>query len=183
MSDEHKPKPPRASRPEFPVELPSRPHHESRTQPHESTRLDEQLRRYLEEHERDKSEGNTIGNLRNEVRDVKVELHQTGIDVREVATEQRLMRLRLDRHGREIRALKEKVFHADPDEMDTGVHQVQDLKNHLAAKELELKERRDSTWWRRSKIQWAVAAIAATLTMSIGGLGTVLWYVLTHGGK
>ncbi len=156
--------------------------------------LDGLLREYLEKAKRDEHDGNTIAVLRQEVhetrvelQDTKLEVHETRREISEVSAEQRLMRLRLDRHGRDIRDLKAKVFHTDPEEHDTGVHQVNDLKRHLAELEHENKTHRDSVWWRRTKIQWVAAAIGAVLLACVGGVGTILWYVVTHmppaGGK
>lgn len=173
--DEPRPRPARISRPEFTAE-------EVHSQAKRTT-LDEQLWRYLQEVERDRAEGNTIRNLRNEISDVRLEVHQAGNELREVMTEQRLMRLRLDRHGKDIRDLKAKIYHSEGEELDTGAHQVEDLKRHLREKQAELKDRRDSVWWRRQKIQWAAAIAGVAATTALGGIGTVLWYVLTHGGK
>lgn len=135
-------------------------------------KLDQQLRVFLEETERDRAEGNTIANLR-------LETHQLRTELREVATEQRLMKMRLDRHGRDIRELKTRLEWDGEEEMDTGQHQVDDLKRHLAVKEAELKDRRDSTiWWKRQKWQWLVGAIGALVMLVVAALGSVIWFLV-----
>lgn len=134
--------------------------------------LDRKLREFLDEHAEDKANGNTIANLR-------LEVHQIRNDMNELAAEQRVHRLRLDRHGKDIKALKEAVFNRT-EEIDTGVHQVEDLRRHLAEKEAELKERRDSVWWQRQKVTWAVGILAFVGTSTLLGLGGVIWYLLTH---
>ena len=181
MSDE-RPRPPRASRPDSHPEL------------------DEQLRSYLGEVQRERAEGFTlqaltrqvhelqsqvtegvseIGDLKLEVTELKLEVHEQNRQIGEIAFEQKAMRLRMDRHGKDIRELKRMVFHSD-DDMDTGSHQVEDLRKHLAAKETELKEQRDSVWWRRQKVQWFGAALGTATMAIVGGAATVIWYLLTH---
>jgi hypothetical protein len=139
--------------------------------------LDAKLRAYLEEHARDREEGNTIANLR-------LGLHQLQLDVNEVAAEQKVMKLRLDRHGKDIRELKQHVYSRESDEFDTGVHQVEDLRRHLAEKQSELEERRrDSVWWKRKKAEWVVAALGAIAMAMLTGTGGAIWFFVTHGGK
>lgn len=130
--------------------------------------LDRKLQSFLEETERERAHGHTIANLR-------VEINSLRSDVQEVATEQRLQKLRLDRHGRDIRAIKQHLEWND-EEMDTGQHQVVDLKRALAEKEAEIKARRDSgIWWKRQKWQWLIAALGAIalvgITTTLGVLG------------
>lgn len=130
--------------------------------------LDRKLQSFLEETERERRHGHTIANLRMEINSLRS-------DVQEVATEQRLQKLRLDRHGRDIHAIKRHLEWHD-DDMDTGQHQVADLQRALQQKENELKERRDSgIWWKRQKWQWLVAALGAIalvgITTTLGVLG------------
>lgn len=142
------------------------------------TKYDKLLRDFLEADARDRADGNTIANLR-------LEQHQLRNDMQEVVQEQRLMKLRLDRHGRDIREIKQRLDFGN-DDFDTGVHQVEDLKRHLAAKEAELRERRDSgIWWRRQKWQWAMAAVGAVAAGIVGGTATIAWHFLSRafGGK
>jgi hypothetical protein len=139
------------------------------------------LRDYLEEYEQAKAEGNTIANLR-------IELHQVRMVQQEQSADIQMLKLRVDRHGRAIREIKSRFDANDGEsiasvEHDTGVHQVADLRKHLEAKEAELKEHRDSVWWRRQKVTWLVASIGFGVAGSLGGLATVLWYLLTHGSK
>ncbi len=137
-------------------------------------KLDAQLRAYLEDVARDKADGNTIANLR-------IELHQLRVDMNELSTEQRLMKLRLDRHGRDIREIKQRIEWGDESSADTGQHQVEDLRRHLAAKEAELAERKDSgMWWRRKKREWLVAALGALVMLTVGAFGTVTWFFITR---
>lgn len=137
-------------------------------------KLDAQLRAYLDDVARDKADGNTIANLR-------IELHQLRADMNELSTEQRLMKLRLDRHGRDIREIKQRIEWGDESHSDTGQHQVEDLRRHLAAKEAELSERKDSgMWWRRKKREWLVAALGALVMLTIGGFGTITWFFITR---
>lgn len=169
MSDDNpRPKPPRPSNPEF-------PYHESATA--RRADLDSRLRAYLEEHEQDKAEGNTIANVR-------IEMHQLQVDMREMNMRMKTTELRLDRHGRAIREIRQRLD-LDGDDVDTGVHQVEDLRKHLQAKEqehkMELKEHRDSIWWRRQKINWMVAALGSSFVLTLSTIGTLIWYILTHG--
>lgn len=141
------------------------------------------LREYLAFWQQDQNEGNTIKNLRSELHDTRLEMGQMQIDLKEVATEQRLVRLRLDRHGRDIRELKRIVYHRGEagDEVDTDVHQVEDLRRHLAEKEQEIRERRDSvTWWKRKRVDVIIAIGGAIAMLGITALGGVVWYVITH---
>lgn len=135
--------------------------------------LDAKLRDYLLEQERDRAEGNTIANLR-------IEVHQVRSDMHEIKTEQRLMKLRQDRHGRLIREIQERINITDGAEMDTGQHQIEDLKRHLAIKEEEIKDHRNSSiWWRQKKREWAVAAVGALLMLTLGAVGTFMWWMFT----
>lgn len=182
---ENKPKPARGSNPEL---QPHRPPQFTEERPAYRERLDDQLMEYLAAQQEERAAGNTVGNLRNDVLNVKMELHAIRNETGETNAELKLVRLRLDRHGRDIRDLKATVYHKDPDEMDTGSYQVADLRKHLAEKEAELKERRDeqkseTVWWKRQKIQWAAAALGACAALSVGSLGTVLWFLLTHNVK
>lgn len=138
-------------------------------------KLDAQLRAYLEDAARDKAEGNTIANLR-------LEVHQLRADMNELSTEQRLMKLRIDRHGRDIREIKQRIDWGDGDHLaDTGQHQVEDLRRHLAAKEAELQGHKDSgMWWRRKKREWIVAFLGAAAMLVLGAFGTVTWFFITR---
>lgn len=138
------------------------------------TKYDSLLRDFLERERRDRDEGNTIANLR-------LELHQLQLDTNEIGAQVRVHGIRLDRHGRDIRALKQQVFQRVEDDIDTGVHQVEDLKRHLAAKEAELRDQRDSVWWRRKRWEWAAAAVGAVMLLALGAVGTVLWTIITRG--
>lgn len=148
--------------------------------PHARNDTERMLREYLQGWKQDQNEGNTIKTLREEVHDARLEMGQMRIDLNELSTEQRLMRLRMDRHGKAIRELRAKVFHNDEHEVDTDVHQVEDLKRHLQAKEAELRERRDSmTWWKRKKTDMFLAALGAIALLGIGAMGTLIWYIIT----
>jgi len=184
--------------------------------PEMRARLDSQLRAYLDEVERERREGNTIAQLRSdiratrdevhdqgvrldevhtELRDTRLELHEQGRHVSELASEMNLFRMRLDRHGRDISALKARVYHTDPDD-DTGSHQIQDLRNHLARREAEQKEReakleaerkerekeeRESKiWWKRKGWDLGFAALAFVFGNFILGLIALLWFLLRY---
>lgn len=143
--------------------------------------LDAKLRAFLDSFENDKAEGNTIANLR-------LEIHQVSLVQQEQGHEIQMLKLRQDRHGVAIRELR-KRFESAHDigvELDTGVHQVEDLRRHLAEKEAQIQERRDSgIWWQRKKREWAVAAAGALALATLGGFGTVVWFLMTKalGGK
>lgn len=133
--------------------------------------LDARLRSYLLDVERDKHEGNTIANLR-------IELHSVRADMHEIKTEQRLMKLRQDRHGRMIRELQERVNLNDGAEMDTGQHQIEDLRRHLEVKEAELSQHRNSSiWWRQKKREWLATALGAFAALLLGAFGTFIWWI------
>lgn len=142
------------------------------------TKYDQLLKEFLETEARDRAEGNTIANLR-------LEVHQSRLDITELGAEVRMHRLRLDRHGKDLRELKAYVYQRE-DDLDTGVHQVADLKRHLEAKESELRERRDSgIWWKQKKREWLVAGLGALVLAGIGGFGTIAWFIAQKalGGK
>lgn len=187
MSD--RPKPPRSAStprmmlpPTFPKEPPTEQRPKDRPAP-----LDDMLRRYLEEQEQEKADGNTIANVR-------LELHQMQIIQQEHGAEIQMLKLRADRHGRAIREIKTRLDQSVDAghgggvgfvEHDTGVHQVEDLKRHLALKEEELKQvqrdRHDSvTWWRRKRTDILIAVAGAVAMLGITTLGGVIWYVITH---
>lgn len=95
-----------------------------------------------------------------------------------------LQESRIDRHGKEIRKLKEAVFHEENLE-DTGSHNVADL---LRAKELldmkrelesQKEQKRESViWWRRQRFLWIGMGIVALLgVLGSGCAGLVLWKV------
>ncbi|RPH58001.1 MAG: hypothetical protein EHM89_13145 [Acidobacteria bacterium] len=107
-----------------------------------------------------------------------MEMHERGRQLDELAAEQKLMRLRQDRHGKAIRDLKAKVFHTDPDE-DTGVHQLKDLREYVEKQEAENKDRRDSVWWRRKRWEWVMAAGGFVLANLVLGTAGLIWYLLT----
>lgn len=144
--------------------------------------LDAKLRDFLASFEHDRREGNTIANLRIEVHQVRMLQEEHGHKIA-------MLEMRQDRHGQALRELRKRLdsAHDIGVEHDTGVHQVEDLRRHLAAKEDQLKERRDSVmWWRRKKREWLVAALGAAVMLSLGGFGTVVWFFVTHvilGGK
>ncbi len=131
--------------------------------------LDAQLRAYLTAWQEDQSSGNTIANLR-------IEIHQLKIDVEELTTQNTMLRLRVDRHGREIRFIKQHLAIAGEDE-DTGQHQVEDLRRALAAREKELeKHEDDNLWWKRKTIGWFVAVAAWVITSIVA----VAAWAMTH---
>jgi hypothetical protein len=185
--DQNRPKPPRTgSTPKMmlPPTFPKEPSTEQR--PKDRPALDEMLRNYLEEQAQEKADGNTIANVR-------LELHQVQIVQQEHGAEIQMLKLRADRHGKAIRELKNRVdatidaggHSAGFIEHDTGVHQVEDLKKHLAAKEEELKEfrqeRRDSvTWWRRKRTDVLIGVAGALAMLGITTVGGIIWYVITH---
>lgn len=140
-------------------------------------KLDQQLRQFLIEVERERAEGHTIANL-------QLDVGQLRSDIGELYAEQRLIKLRLDRHGKDIKAIKQHL-EWEGAELDTGQHQVEDLKRHLAAKEAEISQRRDSQiWWKRQKTQWIMAAVGGGAILLCSALGSVAWWFIqkTLGG-
>jgi chromosome segregation ATPase len=146
--------------------------------------LDAQLAEFLAACARDRDDGHTIANLR-------IEMHALRSDVNEVSARVHAHELRLDRHGREIRALKQRVD-GQHDDTDTGVHQVEDLRRYMAERELAAKQaeltdrRRDSLWWKRKKVDWLAAIVGGAAVLTLGAIGTVAWFFVSHivlGGK
>src|SRR5262245_28077553 len=122
--------------------------------PSSDPRIDARLKAFLDEKDQEKSEGYTLANILLEVKQLSVtqdEMHQ----------ELRLLKTRVDRHGRNIAQIKQHI-EIEPDSgFDSGLHQVEDLKREIARKDAELKDRRDnSLWWQRSAVKWIVAGIA-----------------------
>jgi hypothetical protein len=113
-------------------------------------------------------------------------------DVRQLAEstheEQIAQASRLERHGKRLRKLEEKVFSEEgsPFEAeDTGTHRIEDL---LKARELaELRKRKeeservkkeDTIWWQRQRWLWAGAIVVAVMgVLGSGCAGLVLWKV------
>lgn len=153
--------------------------------PSSSPDLDKQLKEYLDNAQREREGGYTLEGLYREVADFKCVQNERNRQFDELAAEHKALRLRVDRHGRDIRDLKAHVYNRDAEEFDTGVHQVDDLKRHLAAREAELAETRkakadEESWWKRKKVEWTAAAIGGAVALSVGGVGTVAWYLLIH---
>lgn len=124
------------------------------------------LREFLESFERDQQQGHTLANVR-------LEMHALRMDFQELTTQQQLMKLRLDRHGRDISAIKRHIA-LESDDMDTGQHQIEDLKRALHDQE---QQQRDSMiWWKRQRWQWVAAALGA-LALII--LNTLVTYLMT----
>jgi len=131
--------------------------------------LDTQLSAYLTAWQEDQSSGNTIANLR-------IELHQVKLNVEELTTQNTLLRMRLDRHGQEIRMIKQHLALSGEGE-DTGQHQVEDLKRALANQEKELEKHEEAgRWWKRKAVGWVVAAAAWIITSIVA----VAAWAVTH---
>lgn len=147
--------------------------------------LDNQLKKYLDEVQRERASGYTIEGLYRDFNDFKLEQNERNRQIDELESEHRALRIRVDRHGRDIRDIKAHIWQRDPVEFDTGVHQVEDLRRHLALKEAELSEGKkkveeDRTWWQRKKVEWLAAVIGASVAIVLGGAGTIIWYLLIH---
>lgn len=139
-------------------------------------KLDDQLAEFLDDVEKDKRDGRTVANLHFAVEAMRQEVRATRTEVHAVATRQTQMEVRLDRHGRDIRAIKERLdFEAD--EMDTGSHQIADLRAALEQKQAEINSRHDSMiWWRRQKWQWLVSALSALVILFLTTtFGVIAW--------
>lgn len=135
--------------------------------------LDAILQDFLENELKERRKGHTIANIRLELNAFRVELD-------EHATARKLLEMRVDRHGTSIRELKRKLDMQD--EIDTGQYHVLDLEKLVEQQqEKRDKERRDSLWWRRTKVQWAAWIVGVIITTLISAIGVLLWYVITHG--
>jgi septal ring factor EnvC (AmiA/AmiB activator) len=127
-------------------------------------RLDAKLADFLSAFERDQNQGNTLANVR-------LDMHALRLDVQELTTQQQLTKMRVDRHGRDIAAIKNHLSW-EGEEMDTGQHQIADLKKALHDQE---SARRDSgIWWKRQRWQWFAAALGAVAVLVLNTLVTVL---------
>lgn len=129
-------------------------------------RIDAVLREFLGSWKNDQEKGLTVANLLLEIRQLKIE-------VEEWINENKLLRMRVERHGQRIHALEKHLAIGDSVE-DTGQHQVEDLKRLLAERERQLEERKEEgRWWRRTSVKWIVAGVAWIVTTLVT-LGTAI---------
>lgn len=130
----------------------------------QSDRRDQQLTKFLDEAARDRAKGLTLAN-------VLVELKSISARQKEDRSEIGHLRVRVDRHGREIKALKGIAKYDG--ELDTGQHDVAEIQREV---ELQLMRKRvaehekndgEIVWWKRSIVQWIVGAIAFCIVQAI----------------
>lgn len=90
---------------------------------------------------------------------------------------------RLDKHGRRIAAIEQKIEHAPDDRDVTGNYRVdvallQAEQERIA--EAERLRRSDSIWARRQMRLWLVGALGALAMAALTGAGGVIFWALTH---
>lgn len=130
--------------------------------PPSDPRIDLRLKAFLDDKDEEKANGYTVANL-------FLEIKQVSIVVDEMNSELRLLKSRVDRHGRNIAAIKQQIDMDSDSSMDSGLHVVEDLKKQLAKKEEEHQ------WWRRSAVKWIVGGIAWIATTIAATLVSSIW--------
>ncbi len=139
--------------------------------------LDARLRDYLHAWQHDQESGHTLKNLH-------LELHQVKLQLEEAVNENKLLRMRVDRHGRRLLAIEQHLAIESDEVGNTGQHQVEDLRRMLAKQEKEIEERKEAgRWWTRSTIQWIVAGAAWILVTTLGLLAMFALPNIIKGGK
>ncbi len=127
-------------------------------------KIDAVLREFLSTWKIDQEAGHTIANLLHEISTLRAEVHELRILSasleRDLEREKRLLTMRVDRHDKRLLDIERRLAMQNED-VDTGQHQVDDLRRLLAEREREIDERKEEgRWWRRSGIQWIVAGAA-----------------------
>ena len=132
-------------------------------------RIDARLKAFLDDKEQEKANDYTLPNL-------FLAVNQIANNINEVSQEVRLLKQRVDRHGRNIAQIKQHI-ELEPDSgFDSGLHLVEDLKREIAKKDAELKEQHeDHLWWKRSAVKWIVAGIAWIATTFAAALISSMW--------
>jgi hypothetical protein len=122
--------------------------------PQSDPRIDTRLKEFLDDKDNEKQNGYTLPNLFLQVQQVSSNQEETNNEIR-------LLKSRVDRHGRNIAQIKMHIDMQPDSALDSGLHNVEELKRELARKELEIKERQEnSIWWQRSAIKWIIGGVA-----------------------
>lgn len=145
--------------------------------------LDTILREYLDEKRIERDRGYTLANLQLTLNQFGIRLTSIEGEIGALKANQFAMSSRQDRHGRDIRAMKKQLSFADA-EVDTGVHQLEDVRRALAERK-EKEEREEARrhesmiWWKRNR--WAAvigivcSVIAASVTACSGYIAAKLF--------
>lgn len=121
----------------------------------EDHKLDAQLKQFLEDVNREKARGYTNANI-------ILKIEQMGTQIQEVLERVGYLEHRVDRHGREIRAIKKRIDYEG--EIDTGQHDVTQLQKELERQRMqhdaEQRAKADEVvWWKRQITMWVVAGV------------------------
>jgi len=126
--------------------------------------------------------------IRGDVRGLREELATVRSEMRrgQAETNTRLSALeeRVDKHGRRVRSIEQKIAH-QPDERDvTGSFPALDVAL-LQARQAQLDEaervrRSESLWGKRQLKVWMVGALGALGMALLSGAGAVIFWALTH---
>lgn len=91
---------------------------------------------------------------------------------------------RLDKHGKRIKALEDKMNHPADDRDVTGNYHVDFAliqAEHQRIAEAERLRRSESIFAKRQTKVWIVGAFGALAMMALSAVGTIIFWLLTHG--
>ena len=129
-----------------------------------SVSLDDRLKKFLEDADRDKLKGYTNANILTKVEFAISQLNEVNSRVDHIEH-------RLDRHGREIRAIKERIEYDG--ELDTGQHSIEAIQKEVERQrtehDMERRAKQDEVvWWKRQITMWVVGAIGFLIIQVVG---------------
>lgn len=90
---------------------------------------------------------------------------------------------RLDKHGRRIKALEDKLDHPADDADTTGKYQIDvEMLRHEQQRLMKEQERRTESgiWWKRQTVMWLVGGVGALVMALLTGAGGLIVWALTR---
>jgi len=158
------------------------------------------LKDYLEKDKHLASKGITLEQVFHGIGDLSARVLGLRDAVGDIVKEQIAQGMRIERHGRKLRELRDVVNRMnghdddDPPE-DTGSFRVEDTRRAVELSELQKKwemseaekrelrkeERDKETWWSRQRSLWLVILAMTFLSAILSGCVGVGLFYLTHG--